>query len=97
MNEQKLKGILGLSLRAGQAVLGEDVCSRLICSGRCAALFLDGEASGNTRRRYREMCERNSAEFVILPPGFIGAATGRDNMAIALREGAFAEQLKGCL
>jgi len=97
VNEQKLKGILGLSVRAGQAVFGEDTCTRLIGSGRCAVLLLDGGASENTRGRYAALCERNGTDFVILPPGLIGTATGRDNMAMALRGGAFAEQLIGCL
>lgn len=97
MNEQKLKGMLGLAVRAGQASFGEDTCRRLLSAGKGAVLLLDEEASGNTRKRYRELCERTGTPMAILPAGMIGNATGKDHMAMALKEGAFAEQVKGCL
>lgn len=97
MNTQKLKGILGLSVRAGQAGFGEDVCRRMLDGGRCGMIFLDEEASLNTRRRYEQQCRRAGARLVILPAGFICDATGRPNMAMSLGKGTFAEQAEGCL
>ena len=93
MNGQKLKGILGLAVRAGQACFGEDTCRRMISSGAGSVLLLDGEASENTRKKYRELCERTGTEMILLPPGMIPEATGRSNMAMALAKGAFAEQV----
>lgn len=93
MNEQKLKGILGLSVRARQACFGEDACRRMISSGPGSILLLDGEASENTRKKYRELCDRTGTELILLPPGMIPEATGRSNMAMALSKGAFAEQV----
>ena len=97
MNETRLKGILGLSVRAGQAVFGEDTCRRLLSAGKGAVLLLDGDASENTRKKYRELCGRTGIPIAILPAGLIEAATGKDNTAMALKEGAFAEQVKSCL
>ena len=97
MNEQSLKGILGLSVRAGQAAFGEDTCRRLLLSGKGGLLLLDGDASGNTRKRIGELCGRTETALAILPAGMICAATGRDNMVMALKKGAFAERAQAVL
>lgn len=97
MNETRLKGILGLSVRAGQAVFGEDTCRRLLSSGKGAVLLLDADASENTRKKYRELCGRTGTQMAVLPAGLIETATGKDNTAMALKQGAFAEQVKSCL
>ena len=97
MNEQRLKGLLGLSVRAGQAVFGEDSCRRLLAGGQGGILLLDEAASENTRKKSRELCERTETPLALLPEGMIPAATGRDNMAMALRKGAFADQVTSCL
>ena len=97
MNEQRVKGMLGLAVRARQACFGEDTCRRLAESGRCGMILLDGEASENSRRKYEALCGRNGIPLVILPVGMIAEATGRTNMAAALMKGAFTEQMKACL
>ena len=53
MNETKLKGMLGLALRARQASLGMDACRILIRSGKCGIMLLDGETGrhGNVGRK----------------------------------------------
>ena len=75
MNGQKLKGMLGLALRARQAALGMDACRILIRAGKCGVLLLDGGAGPNTRKRAEELCERNGTPLRILPEGMIGEAT----------------------
>ncbi len=95
MNDAQIKGLLGLAVRAGQACFGEDNCRRLAGSGQCGALLIDGEASEKTRRRYEELAKRTDTVLVLLPPGMIPAATGKDNMAMALRKGSFAERVTG--
>ncbi len=92
MNEQRLKGLLGLSVRAGQAVFGEDTCRRLILSGRCGLLLLDETAGANTGKRFRELCRRTETPCAFLPQDLILLATGKDNMVMALKEGTFADQ-----
>ena len=92
MNGQKLKGMLGLALRARQAALGMDACRILIRAGKCGVLLLDGGAGSKTRKRAEELCERNGTPLRILPEGMIGEATGRDNMVLALQKGSFADK-----
>ena len=44
MNETKLKGLMGLCVRAGQAVFGEDSCMKAVREGKTALLLTDGVA-----------------------------------------------------
>jgi hypothetical protein len=43
--ENKLRGLMGLCLRARQAVFGEDGCMKTIRGGNCGVLLLDSGAS----------------------------------------------------
>ena len=97
MNEAKLRGLMGLCVRAGQAVFGEDGCTKSLRGGQCGALLLDGEASEATREKYQALCERNAVPFIRLPEGMLEMATGRPGVAMAVRKGNLAEQILGCL
>ena len=93
MNEQKLAGMLGLTIRAGQASAGMDACRILIRSGNCGVLLIDGETRGNTRKKSEDLCRQTGTPVVILPPGTIERATGKDNRVLAIRKGSFTEQI----
>lgn len=95
MNETKLKGMLGLALRARQASLGMDACRILIRSGKCGILLLDGETGPNSRKKAQEMCSRSDVPVMILPAGMIAEATGKDNMALGISKGGFADRIRG--
>ena len=97
MDEKRLKGLMGLCVRAGQAAFGEDGCRRTVAEGRCGVLLMDGEISANTRMHYEELCEREGVAAAVLPAGLLGEATGRPGKAMAVREGHFAEQIRRCL
>ena len=97
MNEQRLKGLIGLSVRAGQAVFGETACRKLAEAGQCALLLLAEDASPNAADRYRTLSRRTGVPLLNIPPGMPEAATGRGCIAIGIRNGPFAEQFAGCL
>ena len=97
MNERRAKGMLGLAVRAREACFGDEACRKLIESGKCGIILLDGAAGANTRKKYRELSERAGAALAVMPEGLMEEATGRGNRVAALREGAFAEEMKACL
>ena len=96
MNVQKLKGMLGLALRARQAAPGMDACRIMVRSGNCGLVLLDGEAGPNTRKRAEEMCARTGTPVRTVPEGMIREATGKSNIVIGIRKGSFAETIAGC-
>jgi len=93
MNENRVRGLMGLCVRAGQAVFGEDSCRREITGGRCGVLLLDSGASPGTRKRYEDWCRTSGIPLILLPEGLLEEATGKPGMAMAVRKGSFAEQL----
>ena len=93
MNEQTLKGLLGLALRARQATAGMDAARILLRSGQCGALLMDGAAGPHTRKKAEDMCRQQNVPAAVLPEGIIRSATGLDNMVLAIRKGSFAEQI----
>ncbi|MBQ9696494.1 MAG: ribosomal L7Ae/L30e/S12e/Gadd45 family protein [Oscillospiraceae bacterium] len=97
MDEQKVRSYMGLSVRAGQAVFGEDACLKNVRNKQCVCLLLDGGASPNTVDRYESACTRAGVPLFTLPPGLLGAATGKPGMAMAMKPGGLANQLMGLL
>ena len=97
MDERRMKGLMGLCVRAGQAVFGEDGCRRAVAGGQCGILLADGRISGNSRKRYEELCERTGTRMAVLPEGLLEEATGKPGAAMAVKQGSFAEQMIRCL
>ena len=97
MNEKRLRGLMGLCVRAGQAVFGEDQCRKALAAGQIGILLADGGMSENTRKRYEGICGAAGTEMRMLEPGMLEEATGRPGAAMAVRNGSFAEQISRCL
>ena len=97
MNIRQIRGLMGLSVRAGQAVFGQDGCMKALRGGECGALLLDGAISGAAREKYLGVCERMEVRAAVLPENLIWEATGRPGMAMAIRRGTLAERIAECL
>ena len=97
MDEKRLRGLMGLCVRAGQAVFGEDGCRKALSAGQCGILLADGDMSPNTRKRYEDACSWVNAEMRMLPAGLLAEATGKPGAAMAVLKGSFAEQISDCL
>ena len=93
MDERRMKGLMGLCVRAGQAVFGEDGCRRTITGGRCGILLADSNISERSRKRYEELCDRAGTKMVLLTPGLLEEATGKPGAAMAVKQGSFSEQI----
>ena len=97
MDENKMRGLMGLCVRARQAVFGEDGCLKTIRAGNCGVLLLDSGASAATKQKYRGACTNARVTLVELPEGLLHEATGRPGVAMAVSKGGLAEQIKRVL
>lgn len=61
--ETKLRGLMGLCVRARQATFGEDGCLKSIRGGGCAVLLLDSGASKATQDKYRGVCDNAGVQM----------------------------------
>lgn len=93
----RLKGLMGLCVRARQAVFGEDGCLKTVRAGSCGVILVDEGASQATKEKYRGACLRAGVTVAWLPEGLLFDATGRPGVAMAVPKGGLAEQLKGLL
>lgn len=93
MHEEKLKGLMGLTVRARQAVFGEEGCLKSIRSGSCGLLLVDSSASAATTKKYRDACTNAGVAMRILPEGMLQEATSRPGMAMAVNRGGLAQQM----
>lgn len=97
MDENKLRGLMGLCVRARQAVFGEDGCMKTIRAGNCGVLLLDSGASRATREKYHSVCRNAGVVLIETPEGLLHEATGRPGVAMAVNKGGLAEQIKRVL
>ena len=89
--------MMGLCVRAGQAVFGEEGCRKSITGGQCGILLVDSGISDNSRKRYEDLCEYTGTQMAMLPEGLLADATGKPGAAMAVKHGSFAEKMSGCL
>ena len=90
--ENKLRGLMGLCVRARQAVFGEDGCMKTIRGGNCGVLLLDSGASKATQDKYKGVCANANTPLLELPEGLLHEATGKPGVAMAILKGGFANQ-----
>ena len=93
MNEPRIRGLMGLCVRARMAVFGEGGCLKSVRSGNCGLVLLDSGASAAAQEKYRGACGHAGVPLRILPKGLLGEATGRPGVAMALQPGGICQQL----
>lgn len=97
-NEATVRGLLGLSRRAGQLVLGADLALKAAKSGKAAFLLADAGASDNTRKKLSDTSAYYRIPLYVLPEGLLDLAGGTSGrMAAALIRGSLAQQLEKAL
>ena len=55
--EERVRGYLGLAARAGKIESGEFSVEKAVKSGRAYVVYIAGDASENTRKKFGNMCE----------------------------------------
>lgn len=84
---------MGLTVRARQAVFGEDGCLKTIRGGNCGVLLVDSGASPATKKKYHDACQHAGALMGMIPEGMLLDATGRPGVAMAVIKGGLAQQI----
>ena len=94
MNQEKLKGLIGLARRAGQLSLGTDTVLKQLKGGRCAVVLLDEAAAPNTRKHLAEAADFMQVPLFTVPEGLMDLATGQSGrIAAAVSRGGLADQI----
>lgn len=79
MMTERLRGAIGLSMKAGRCRSGDFVVERMLKRGQIVLVLLDSAVSDATRERYTEACQKRSIPllFVDNPGEAIGKPAHR--------------------
>ncbi|MEZ3436145.1 MAG: ribosomal L7Ae/L30e/S12e/Gadd45 family protein [Lachnospiraceae bacterium] len=96
MKQSKVTGLIGLAVKAGKIVSGEFCTEREIKSGKAKLVIVAEDASDNTRKKFKNMCD-----FYHVPLYFyqnketLGHAMGKEFRAsLAVLDEGFSESIK---
>ena len=96
MKPDKILSLVGLATRAGRTASGEFCTEKEVKTGRAALVIVAGDASENTKKKFRDMCE-----FYEVPIYFykdkdtLGHAMGKEFRAtLAVTDAGFAKGIK---
>lgn len=80
MNEQKVRGALGLCAKARKLACGDFAVKRSIQTGEAFLVLVDERASEGTQKRIKFLCESCEVPLFVIPES-VGAAysVGRDS------------------
>lgn len=82
MND-KFLGMIGLAKRAGKVQTGEDICSRLVRSGRSKLIIIARDASANTKKSITNTCKNYKVRCIeAAAKSELGNYTGAENRAV---------------
>ncbi|MBP1904145.1 ribosomal protein L7Ae-like RNA K-turn-binding protein [Paenibacillus turicensis] len=94
MSNKALSG-LGLAMRAGKVVTGDESVMKAIRSNGAKLVIVAGDASANTLKKYRDKCGTYKIPLII---GFdrqrLGASVGKpERIILALMDQGFADMI----
>ncbi|KIL39207.1 50S ribosomal protein L7ae [Gordoniibacillus kamchatkensis] len=94
----KFFNYLGLAMRAGKLVTGDESVLKTVRSGEAKLVVMATDASVNMQKKYRDKC--GTYEVPLLEFGTrseLGSSIGKDErVLIAVTDGGFARMLQSC-
>ena len=99
MNNEKFFRMLGLAARMRAIAFGEGAAKDSIKSAKAQLVVVAGDASDNTKKKFRNSCEFYSVCMIEHSDKFtLGRYTGREfAVVLAVMNKGIAEELKKCL
>lgn len=87
---------LGLAMRAGKLVTGDEVVLKAIRSAEAKLVIVAGDASANTQKKYRDKCGTYKVPLMV---GFdrdvLGSSVGKpERVVLALTDQGFADMVR---
>ncbi|MGP1589191.1 MAG: L7Ae/L30e/S12e/Gadd45 family ribosomal protein [Oribacterium sp.] len=97
--QDKFMGMLGLAMRAGKLRSGEFGTEKSVKEGRAKLVILAGDASDNTKKKFRNMCEYRSVPYCEhSTKAGLGSAIGKEERSsLSIEDEGFAIQMKRIL
>ncbi len=97
--DHKLLSYLGLAMRAGKLITGEETVLKAVRSAQAALVVIAGDASDNTKKKFSDKCGYYNVPFAIVETREdLGKSIGKmDRVVIAVTDQGFAKMIGKCL
>jgi ribosomal protein L7Ae-like RNA K-turn-binding protein len=98
-NDKRVLAYLGLAKRAGKVASGEFQTEEAIKRGRAELVLIAGDASDNTKKKFRNMCDWHHVRMVVCSDrAALGLSIGCSERAcLALTDTGFAAVIEKTL
>lgn len=99
LKQNKILSMLGLATRAAKVASGEFMTEKAVKSGAARLVIVGNDASDNTKKNFRNMCEYYHVPFYLCETKeALGHAMGKEMRAsLAVTDDGFAKNLIGHL
>lgn len=95
MDKEKLLNFLGLAMRAGKLVTGEELTINDIRSNKAKFVFVAADASDNTRKKIKDKCSYYNVSWdESFTQAELSQAIGKIRMVIGINDQGFATKFK---
>ena len=96
MSEDKILQILGLAMRAGKLVTGEEMVLNSIRSGKSFLVIMAKDASQNTSKKFHDKCKSYQVELVQMFDRYqLGNAIGKgERVIIGIQDLGFTRKIR---
>lgn len=93
MSQNKALSMIGLATKAGKTASGEFCTEKEVKTGRAALVIVAGDASDNTKKKFRNMCEYYKVPmYLFADKDTLGHAMGKEFRAsLAVLDEGFAK------
>lgn len=96
MTGNKVLSLIGLATKAGKTASGEFLTEREVKSGKAALVIVAGDASENTKKKFRNMCDYYKVPIYFYEDkDTLGHAMGKEFRAsLAILDEGFADGIQ---
>lgn len=92
----KLLSYLGLAMRAGKLITGDEIVLKALRAGDSKLVIVAGDASDNTKKKFRDKCHSYKVPLAIcLDRGTIGDSIGKaERVVLAVTDAGFSRMIR---
>jgi len=99
MNNNKALSALGMAMRAGKLITGDEIVLKAIRNGKAKLVIIAEDASDNTKKKFHDKCNYYEVKlFEAYDRESLGRAIGKaDRVILAITDMQFAKMIVGHL
>ena len=84
----RVKGMLGITKKAGKLATGEFACEKSVKGGKAKLCLIASDASDNTRKKFEDLCRHKNTKCIVvdITGSELGALAGQSSRTMAAVE-----------